>query len=81
MRVFGDSILDERGMNTMPDEEAKPEGQETQPEAPQFPEWMTQMMAACGPAMREQMEKFCSGTQPSAGCCGGQSDKETAEKV
>ncbi len=65
----------------MPDEEAKPEGQETQPESPRFPESMAQMTSACGPKMRNQMEKCCSGVEPMAGCCGGQPDKETAEKA
>ena len=65
----------------MPDQETKPEGQEPQLESPHFPEWMTEMMSACGPEMLDRMEKCFSSMRAFAGCCGSRPEKETTEKA
>ena len=65
----------------MPEKENNLEGQETKEDAQRFPEWVTQMMSACGPAMEEQMGNCCSGIQSFAGCCGSHPDRNPGEKA
>lgn len=39
----------------MSEQETRPKTEEARTEAPRFPEWMAQMMSACGPKMGDRM--------------------------
>ncbi len=63
------------------DEKTRPQGEENQAEGTKFPEWMAQMMSACGPEMKERMAECCSNMQAFANCCGSQPEKQTTQKA